>query len=62
MTINIETPMVPPQWALLERQLLKVQSDACAAFLSTTLTSVDISCAYHAGAVTMARMTRLRMC
>ena len=32
MTINIETPMTPPLWALLERQLLKVQSDACAAF------------------------------
>ena len=32
MTINIETPMAPPQWALLERQLLKAQSDACAAF------------------------------
>lgn len=32
MTINIETPMAPPQWALLERQLLKAQSEACAAF------------------------------
>ena len=32
MTINIETPIAPPQWALLERQLLKAQSDACAAF------------------------------
>ena len=32
MTLHIETPMVPPQWALLERQLLKVQSDACRAF------------------------------
>lgn len=32
MTINIETPMAPPQWALLERQLLKAQSDACVAF------------------------------
>ncbi|MEM7030175.1 MAG: hypothetical protein AAF629_11460 [Chloroflexota bacterium] len=34
MTIKIETPMVPPQWALLERQLLKAQSDACAAFFA----------------------------
>lgn len=32
MTIKIETPMLPPQWALLERQLLKAQSDACSAF------------------------------
>ncbi len=32
MTIKIETPMVPPQWALLERELLKAQSDACTAF------------------------------
>jgi hypothetical protein len=32
MIINIETPMAPPQWALLERQLLKAQSDACIAF------------------------------
>ena len=32
MTIKIDTPMVPPQWALLERQLLKAQSDACTTF------------------------------
>ncbi len=32
MTINVKTPMVPPEWALLERQLLEAQSDACAAF------------------------------
>lgn len=32
MSIQIDTPMAPPQWALLERQLLKSQSDACAAF------------------------------
>lgn len=32
MAINISTPMVPPHWALLERQLLKAQSDACVAF------------------------------
>ena len=32
MTVRIETPMAPPQWALLERQLLKSQSDACEAF------------------------------
>ena len=32
MTIKIESPMAPPEWALLERQLLQAQSDACAAF------------------------------
>ena len=32
MTIPIDTPMSPPEWALLERQLLKAQSDACSAF------------------------------
>ena len=32
MTIQIDTPMAPPEWALLERQLLKAQSDACVAF------------------------------
>ncbi|MEM7538428.1 MAG: hypothetical protein AAF639_40040 [Chloroflexota bacterium] len=30
--INIDSPMPPPEWALLERQLLQAQSDACAAF------------------------------
>ena len=28
----INTPMVPPQWALLERELLKAQSIACREF------------------------------
>jgi hypothetical protein len=32
MKIHIDTPMAPPQWALLERQLLKSQSEACEAF------------------------------
>ncbi len=32
MTLHIDTPMAPPAWALLERQLLKAQSDACEAF------------------------------
>jgi hypothetical protein len=32
MAIQIDTPMAPPEWALLERQLLKTQSDACEAF------------------------------
>ncbi len=30
--IRIDTPMAPPEWALLERQLLKSQSEACEAF------------------------------
>ena len=30
--VIIETPMVAPQWALFERELLKRQSDACRAF------------------------------
>ena len=30
--LSIDTPMAPPEWALLERQLLKAQSDACEAF------------------------------
>jgi hypothetical protein len=32
MLIHIQTPMAPPHWALLERQLLKAQSEACKAF------------------------------
>ena len=32
MTLHIKTPTAPPAWALLERQLLKAQSDACEAF------------------------------
>ena len=32
MRVDINTPMAPPQWALLERQLLKSQSEACSAF------------------------------
>ena len=27
--VNIETPVAPPTWALLEQQLLKAMSDAC---------------------------------
>jgi hypothetical protein len=30
--IRIESPMSPPQWALLQRQLLRSVSEACAAF------------------------------
>ena len=32
MTIHINTPMPPPEWALLERQLLQAQGDAVATF------------------------------
>jgi hypothetical protein len=32
MTLTVDTPVAPPGWALLERQLLKAQSDACEAF------------------------------
>ena len=30
--INVDSPMPPPEWALLERQLIQAQSDACVAF------------------------------
>ena len=32
MPLQIDTPMPPPEWALLQRQLLQTQSDACEAF------------------------------
>jgi hypothetical protein len=32
MSLQIDTPMAPPEWALLERRLLQAQSDACEAF------------------------------
>ncbi len=28
----VETPMAPPYWALLERELLRAQAEACQAF------------------------------
>ena len=31
-TLAIDTPMPPPHWALLERELLKAQADGCRAF------------------------------
>ncbi len=34
MLLTIDTPMTPPHWALLERELLRAQSEACAAFFS----------------------------
>ena len=30
--IDIDTPMAPPTWALMERQLIRASSDACALF------------------------------
>jgi hypothetical protein len=30
--LHIDTPMIPPEWALLQRRLLQNESDACAAF------------------------------
>ena len=30
--LRIDTPVAPPTWALLERQLLKAMSDACVQF------------------------------
>src|SRR5215213_3574552 len=33
-TIQITAPMAPPHWALLERQLLKTQSEACQTFFN----------------------------
>lgn len=32
MTLRIETPMAPPDWALLERALLRANADACRRF------------------------------
>lgn len=34
VTLNIETPMTPPEWALLERELLNANTDACQQFFS----------------------------
>src|SRR6476619_3355624 len=33
-TISISTPMSPPAWALLERELLKQNADACREFFA----------------------------
>ncbi len=33
-TITLDTPLAPPDWALLQRQLLREQSEACAAFFA----------------------------
>ncbi|MEX0729117.1 MAG: hypothetical protein WEB58_01595 [Planctomycetaceae bacterium] len=30
--LNLETPMAPPEWALLERELLRANSEACRVF------------------------------
>ncbi|SVC81549.1 uncharacterized protein METZ01_LOCUS334403, partial [marine metagenome] len=30
--VTIDTPLAPPRWALLQRQFLKVQAEACAEF------------------------------
>jgi hypothetical protein len=32
-TLEIKTPMAPPEWALLERALLKANAEACEALL-----------------------------
>jgi len=34
VTISIETPMSPPRWAVLERELLEANESACAEFFS----------------------------
>ncbi len=34
VTLNIDTPMSPPSWALLERELLRANADACEAFFA----------------------------
>jgi len=33
--ISIKSPMAPPEWALLERQVLQANTDACRAFFDT---------------------------
>ena len=33
-TLEIKTPMAPPEWALLERELLKANAEACEAFFA----------------------------
>jgi hypothetical protein len=34
VTIDIETPMAPPAWAVLERQLIRANEDACREFFN----------------------------
>ncbi len=34
VSLRIETPMPPPSWALLERQLLKASARACELFFA----------------------------
>ncbi|MEX2285733.1 MAG: hypothetical protein WD648_01510 [Planctomycetaceae bacterium] len=34
VTITVETPMPPPGWALMERELLRAQEDACKEFFA----------------------------
>jgi hypothetical protein len=33
-TLTVSTPMAPPEWALLQRELLKANEEACAAFFA----------------------------
>ena len=33
-TLEIRTPMAPPEWALLERALLRANAEACEAFFA----------------------------
>ena len=33
-TLDIKTPMAPPEWAPLERELLKANAEACEAFFA----------------------------
>ena len=33
-SLTIKTPMRPPEWALLQRELLRVQTEACEAFFA----------------------------
>ena len=34
VTVKVDTPMVPPEWALLERELLRANTEACREFFS----------------------------
>jgi hypothetical protein len=44
----VSRPMQPPEWALLERELLRANSEACDRFAAKYLDSLRLSPAYAA--------------